>query len=160
MLDAILVLLYRGTAGMSGSVEGRLTALPDGPITASRSHQRRGSLPLFRLRENPSGRRGAVDVAVFVASSRTQLGSGRHARQTPSDYLAGPERRRDLQRIDIADRRLAHFETHQRYVYDPFPPSMFSVCLRFLVFYKRRVCDVGGGLLNKPEWPCKSSSSK
>ena len=35
----LFICFYRGTAGMSGPVEGRLAALPDGPFTAPRRHQ-------------------------------------------------------------------------------------------------------------------------
>ena len=101
---------------MSGPVERRLVALPDGPITTSRSYERRGSLPLLRLRESQRTATAAV-LVVFVASC--QLGRRRYSRPTSADDFVGAEWRRFLQRIDIAHRRIAHSKTHQRYASKP-----------------------------------------
>ena len=101
---------------MSGPVEGRLAALPDGPFTAPRRHQWRGSLPLLRLRENSTA--AAVDVLLFVAAFTSFdffIYFGGRTTQPPADFPAGPERRRHLQRIDVANWRISHSQTHQRY---------------------------------------------
>lgn len=111
------LIFYRGTAGMSGSMEGRLAALPDGPITAPRRHQWRGSLPLFRLRENPS-----AAVVVFAVASIGFDGRRivivlivfRHQRSTPSNFPAGSKWWRHLQWIDISNRRITNPQTDER----------------------------------------------
>jgi hypothetical protein len=105
-----LIRFRRGAAGMFGPVEGRIPALPDGPFAAPRRHQRRGSLPMFRLRENPA------TPIVVVAFTSGRIGITARSRRTPpsSHHFIGSERRCHLQRIDFAHRRLSNSQTHQR----------------------------------------------